>query len=116
MARFNAVQATAEGYAIQLHFEMDTAGVLGWQLFDPATGAFLYEGEWRETPRGPVDLLVTLPSEEGPYRVQVAPVADRARYIAIDARVREAHVEMDEPHVVSAASERLHRMLRAIPK
>ena len=116
MARFSAIQATAEGHAIQLRFEMDAAGVLGWQLFDPSTGAFLYEGEWRETARGPVDLRMTLPAEEGPYRVQVAPVADRARYIAIDARVNATQVEIDPPRVVTAASERLQRTLRAIPK
>ena len=116
MARFDAIQATAAGCTIQLRFEMDSGGVLGWQLFDPSTGAFLYEGEWRETASGLVDVLVTLPAEEGHYRVHVAPVSDRARYIAIDARVDGAKVEMDAPRVVSAASERLRRTLRAIPK
>ena len=116
MARFDAIQATAVGCTIQLRFEMDSGGVLGWQLFDPSTGAFLYEGEWREIKSGPVDVLVALPAEEGRYRVQVAPVADRTRYIAIDARVAGDKAEMDVPRVVSAASERLQRTLRAIPK
>ena len=116
MARFDAIQATVEGRDIHLRFELDSGGVLGWQLFDPSTGAFLFEGEWRETPRGPVDLRLTLPAEEGPYRVQVAPVADRACYIAIDARVDGGKVEMDAPRVISAARERLGRALRAIPK
>lgn len=116
MARFSAIQATAEGHAIQLRFEIDAAGVLGWQLIDPITGAFLHEGEWRETASGPVDLRVTLPAEQGSYRVQVAPVADRGQFIAIDVRVHATQVEIDPPRVVSAAGERLHRTLRAIPK
>ncbi len=50
MARFESVQATGEGSAIRVRFQLDRACVLGWQIFDPATGAFLFEGEWAEAP------------------------------------------------------------------
>ena len=111
MATFRAVTAEAQGRSIRVRFE-GGSGVIGWQLFDPATGAFLYEGEWRESN----DVLVTLPEEEGPYRVQVAPVADRGCFIAIDAVVGDGAVEIGAPRVVSASSESWGRMLRAIPK
>ena len=61
-------------------------------MLDPATGALLSEGEWPETPAVPdVDLRVALPPEDGPYRVQVAPVEDRGR-IRFD---RRAHVRRE---------------------
>src|ERR1700689_1948554 len=96
MARFNAVQAQAEGDAIRVRFTLDALGpgtqVVGWQLYDPDSGAFLFEGEWQETTphqagHSDVDLSVTLPPDDGPYRIQVAPVEDRARFILIDAHV-----------------------------
>lgn len=54
-------------------------GDLGFQLFDPATGRFITEGEWRRVetavPAGsaiPIDWTVTLPAEPGPYRVYLS--------------------------------------------
>ncbi len=116
MATFRAVEAEAEGGAIHLRFEWDATGVIGWQLFDPATGAFLYEGEWSEVSGRDVDLRVTLPPEEGPYRVQVAPVADRARFISIDAEVGAGQVAIGAPRVESTSAQSRARLLRAIPK
>jgi len=111
MATYRAVTAVAEGRSIRVRFE-GGSGVIGWQLLDPATGAFLYEGEWAESN----DVLVTLPEEEGPYRVQVAPVADRGRFIAIDAQVGGESVEISAPRVVSVSGENFGRAVRAIPK
>ena len=80
-------EAVAEGAAIHLRFRPDQPGVIGWQLYDPSTGAFLQEGEWAEVTGREADLRIPLPAEEGAYRVQVAPVEDRTRFIAIDALV-----------------------------
>jgi lipopolysaccharide transport system permease protein len=41
MDRFSAVEAHAEGATVRLRFEIDQPGVIGWQLYDPSTGAFL---------------------------------------------------------------------------
>ena len=85
--QMDIVEAFAEGAAIHLRFRPDQPGVIGWQLYDPSTGAFLQEGEWAEINGPEADLRIPLPAEEGAYRVQVAPVKDRARFIAIDALV-----------------------------
>ena len=109
-------EAVTEGAAIRLRFQLDEPAVVGWQLYDPSTGAFLQEGEWSEVTGCDADLYIPLPSEAGSYSVQVAPVKDRAHYIEIEARVGEKSLEIGPAHVLSAASMRRGRLLRAIPK
>jgi lipopolysaccharide transport system permease protein len=116
MADFRDIRAEVQDRAILVDFESDVSGVIGWQLYDPATGAFLQEGEWTEAKGKAVSLRVILPEDEGPYRVQVAPVADRGRYIAIDAQVGAKSVEIGEPRVASARGEQLGQVVRALPK
>jgi len=48
--------------------------------------------------------------------VQIAPVKDRAHYIEIEAHVGEGNLQIGPAHVLSAASVRRGRLLRAIPK
>lgn len=118
MARFESVEAEREDSAIRVRFRLDQPCVIGWQVFDPATGAFLFEGEWSEV-RGvnqAVDLRVDLPEEDGPYRVQVAPVEDRARFILIEARMQGGELHLDPPKVASEAAMRRSRAFAAIPK
>jgi lipopolysaccharide transport system permease protein len=95
---------------------MEQPGVIGWQLYDPSTGMFLQEGEWTDVTGREADLRIPLPADEGAYSVQVAPVKDRARFIEIPARVGAGKLEIGTPRVVTAASVRRARLLRAIPK
>ncbi len=106
MATYRAVTAEAQGRSIHVRFEGASANI-GWQLFDPSTGSLLYEGDGS---------VVNLPDEDGPYRVQVAPIADRGRFIAIDAVVGEGAVEIGALRVMTTSGESWSRMLRAIPK
>jgi hypothetical protein len=76
-----------DGGAIRVHFELDQPCVVGWQIYDPETGAFLFEGEWQESRAQKCDVRVVLPEDDGAYRVQVAPVEDRERFVLIDAHV-----------------------------
>jgi lipopolysaccharide transport system permease protein len=112
----HVLEAVAEGAAIRLRFQLDQPGVIGWQLYDPSTGNFLQEGEWSEVTGREADLRIPLPAEAGDYSVQVAPVKDRARYIAIEARVGTGPLKVGTPRVLTAASVRRARLLRAIPK
>ncbi len=108
-----------------MRFTLDDLGpgtqVVGWQLYDPDSGAFLFEGKWQETTphqvaHTDVDLSVTLPPEDGPYRIQVAPVEDRARFILIDAHVGQGRVSINPPRITTQSRERRARTLAAIPK
>ena len=116
MAHFSAIAAVVEGSSIRLSFQLDKPGVVGWQLYDPATGAFLLEGEWKEVEDFKVDVRVAVPEESGPYRVQVAPVDDRERFILIDTEVTEGRLQMSPPRVITETTLRRERRLRAIPK
>jgi lipopolysaccharide transport system permease protein len=117
----DVLEAIAEGTAIRLRFRIDQPGVIGWQLSDPTTGAFLQEGEWSEVQGLEANLCIPVPAEEGAYSVQVAPVKDRARFIAIDAWVSDARVgpgrlTIGPARVLTASSVYRARLLRAIPK
>jgi len=117
MRKIDALEAVAEGATIHLRFQLDQPGVIGWQLYDPSTGAYLQEGEWSEMTGHDADLRIPLPAEEGAYSVQVAPVKDRSRFIEIAAHVGSAgKLEIGTPRVLTTSSVRRARLLRAIPK
>jgi lipopolysaccharide transport system permease protein len=116
MARYSGVAAAIDGDAIRVRFELDTPEIVGWQICDPSTGAFLFEGEWSEPSGKKIDLRVSLPQEDGPYRLQVAPVADRDRFILIDALGGGGRLEMTPPRVTTAGSMRRQHLLRSIAK
>jgi lipopolysaccharide transport system permease protein len=120
MPKMDILEAVAEGTTIHLRFQLDQPGLIGWQLYDPSTGAFLQEGEWSEVTSREVDLRIPLPAEEGAYSVQVAPVKDRSQFIEIAARVGAGApgttLEIGTPRVLTASSVRRARILRAIPK
>src|SRR5690348_2871456 len=121
MGQFESVAATVEGTAIRVRFDLDRPAVVGWQIVDPSTGVFLSEGEWREASEACTDLRVVLPEEEGAYRVQIAPVEERDRFILIDcivtgAQSGETRVEMSPPRVTTQGALRWRRFLRGIPR
>jgi lipopolysaccharide transport system permease protein len=116
MARFSGVAAAVQGSAIHLKFALDAPAVIGWQIFDPATGAYLVEGKWSDAKDTNIDLSVTLPAEDGPYQVHVAPVEDRSRFILIEAHVAEGRTLTSAPRVTTAAALRRARLIDAIPK
>jgi lipopolysaccharide transport system permease protein len=116
MDRFSAVEAIAEGATIRVRFELDQPAIIGWQLYDPATGVFLQEGEWSELSGTSADLKITLPLDDGPYQIQVAPVSNRKRYISIEARMDSGKLEISPPRVLNSSDVRRARFLHAIPK
>lgn len=116
MASFQGVQAEVEDANIRVQFGLDAACVLGWQIYDPLTGAFLFEGEWTKLDGAKASVTIALPPEDGPYRVQVAPVEDRSRFILIDARVNDGKISIAAPRVTSQATLARERFFRAIPK
>src|SRR4051812_9382780 len=89
MASFEQVSVVPDGVKLCLSFRIDQPATIGWQLCDPVTGAYLYEGEWAKLSSHEVQLQIEIP-DDGAYQVRVAPVDDRSRMILIDA-VREGN-------------------------
>jgi lipopolysaccharide transport system permease protein len=95
--------------AIEVHFDTQAARV--WQVIDPSTEALLDEGQSSDP-----DVRVALPEGDGAYRVQIAPVNDRARFTFIEARVTGGEMIAQAPRKSSAGAMKLRRVLRAVPK
>jgi len=114
MAHYSSISTALEDGAIRVRFDLDGSGVIGWQVCDPATGAYLFEGEWSEPGTKNIDLRVSLPEEDGAYRIQVAPVSDRGRFILIDAHVGGGELKMDPPRIVTVGSQRRGALARSI--
>ena len=116
MAVFQNLAAKQDGGSIRVRFEIDQPCVVGYQIYDPATGAFLFEGEWHEVRGRNVDLEVAVPADDGPYRIHVAPVEDREKFILIDAHVHDGALEIAAPRVATQSGLRRERIFLSIPK
>lgn len=85
IAAFEQVRVDPEGLNVHLQFRLkhlteadwEPGFCLGWQIYDPTTGAFLQEGEWLRTAGGPLDVTIPLPAESGHYHVYISPRDDR---------------------------------------
>jgi len=71
IAGFDRLELHSNILELRLAFELSPgrAWQLGWQIYDPHTGAFLQEGEWLNTPGGTVRLTIPLPAGPGRYHV-----------------------------------------------
>ncbi|HLW76557.1 MAG TPA: ABC transporter permease [Bryobacteraceae bacterium] len=116
MATFANLRAEVESREIRARFDLEKPCVIGWQIYDPSSGAFLFEGEWREVREPKVDLRVELPAEDGEYRVHIAPVEERGRFVVIDARVNDGTAKISPARIGSLAAARWERFVRAAPK
>jgi lipopolysaccharide transport system permease protein len=116
VSRYTGIAAQVEGRGIRVQFQLDAPCIVGWQIYDPASGAFLFEGEWQQLLDRKADVEVDLPAEDGPYRVQIAPVDHRDQFIVIEARVSGGAAEISSPTVGTAGALQRARAIRAIPK
>ena len=142
-ARYHQVETELDEHqqSIRLRFRLENrsgtawhtaAGYhLGWQIYDPATARFITEGQWAPLevelePGGsrPVELRLTLPPQNGPYRVYVSPLHERSGWfyprggelIVIDADVNDGRTRVGETRVITLAGLRRRNLLRALPK
>jgi lipopolysaccharide transport system permease protein len=119
-ARYIDTRVTAEsGRLLRLAFRLgndsgetwrkDSGFAVGWQIFDPASGLFLSEGEWiplgAEVAPGEsvaVETPIELPAERGLYRVYVSPIDPQTGwqyqnggpFIVIDAEVEDGRARL----------------------
>ncbi|MCC6345276.1 MAG: ABC transporter permease [Bryobacterales bacterium] len=112
-----SVESSAQQGELRLEFVLENRGAetwrgeegfaVGWQVFDPDTAIFITEGEWRAiegevAPGGSTraGLTITLPAEDGCYRVYVSALDPRKGWLyangepllLVDAEVRGGSV------------------------
>ncbi|MBI3681714.1 MAG: ABC transporter permease [Acidobacteria bacterium] len=92
--RYHDVEAEAHEAGLRVRCRIENTGrshwraedgfVLGWQVYDPATGIFISEGEWTRLPEDvppgasrAVEMDLHLPEEEGQYRVYLSGMDSR---------------------------------------
>jgi lipopolysaccharide transport system permease protein len=95
----------------------------GWQIYDPATGRFITEGQWvRLDGDRRLDLHIELPEQDGAYRVYVSPrghgewlFARGDSFVVIDAIVSNATAIVEKARVTTLGALRRAGMLAGIP-
>lgn len=113
IAGFHEVEVEAHGLELRLGFKLspDAAWQLGWQIYDPHTGAFLQEGEWLDLSGGDVQLMIPLPAEPGQYHVYVSPRDEKLGwhfqqhypFLLVEARVEAGRIEACGAEVTTLA-------------
>ncbi|MBL8174974.1 MAG: ABC transporter permease [Bryobacterales bacterium] len=96
---------------------------IGWQVYDPDTGAFLYEGEWTRLARdvapgesAELSMNLALPAADGPYRVYVSPIGPRTGWLYAHGEeflIVDAEVAGGETRILRSERTTLARMRRA---
>jgi lipopolysaccharide transport system permease protein len=104
---------------------------LGWQVYDPATATFITEGEWAplemELPPGEardVELNISLPPQNGPYRVFLSALHEKGgwfyprggQFVLIDAAVRDGRTELNQARITTLGAVRRRNFARNLPK
>ena len=139
-ARFENVRAEldAERRRLELRFTVENRSpqtwspeevFLGWQLFDPASGLFIAEGEWRELPaevppgeRAASELTLELPPERGRYHVYVSLLGRDGgwfyvrggEFLLVECTVAESRAALVECRPATLARLRRRRLGRAL--
>lgn len=108
----------ATGHAWRVEDEV----AIGWQVYDPETGIFLYEGEWmrleRDVPAGgsaEVRIELALPKADGLYRIYVSPVEPRTGWLYVrggEFLIADAEVKNGEARVTGTRRTTLRKLRR----
>jgi lipopolysaccharide transport system permease protein len=125
-ARYHDLEAAAgERSSIRVRFRLDAVDVdeAGWQIYDPATGRFITEGQWiRLDGDRQLDLHIELPEQDGAYRVYVSPrgrgewlFARGDAFVVIDAVVRNAVAIVEKARVTTLGALRRAGLLAEVP-
>jgi lipopolysaccharide transport system permease protein len=100
------------------------ATAIGYQIFDPDTGTFIFEGEWQPVHEGKADVRVELPPERGRYHVYVSPIDENRgwdyhlgkRFFLIEAAVENGRARLIETVVTTLRALRRRNYLAAVLK
>jgi hypothetical protein len=139
-AHYHGLEAQGGTSSVKLRFALENCSAAAWhssagyhvgsQIYDPATGLFITEGEWSpidvEVAPGSQQLLelnIAVPPEDGPYRLYVSPVHERdgwsyprgGQFVVVDALVKNGRVAVERARVTTLAALRRESLRRALP-
>ncbi|MBL8291911.1 MAG: ABC transporter permease [Bryobacterales bacterium] len=113
IAGFSQIELAWNVLDLRLRFLLSPgqAWQLGWQIYDPHTGAFLQEGDWLNTPGGEVEFAIPLPAEPGRYHVYVSPRDDKQGwhfqqhypFVLVEAQVQDGQIVSANAEVTTLA-------------
>lgn len=132
-------QAHASARSIRVRFrlfnESDTTWraadtVLGWQVYDPETGTFIFEGEWNTlgddlapAEGRDVEVVITLPPERGRYHAYLSLNTAQGwfyqsghSFVLLDAVVEHAHARLLGASVTTLAALRRRSRRRTVKR
>lgn len=99
---------------------------LGWQFFDPESGRFIVEGEWKPIAgdQQTADLRIEFPPESGAYRIYLSRVSNESGwdyqngepFLLVDAEVHDGKVIVTNHEVTTKRALRWKNLRQAIPK
>lgn len=100
------------------------ASTIGYQIFDPDTGTFIFEGEWQQVREGKADLNIALPPEKGRYHVYVSAIDEKRgwdyhlgkRFVLIEAAVENGRAHLLDSAVTTIRALRRRNYLNAVVK
>ena len=97
------VELDAETRTAQVRVQAPNGtSTVGYQIFDPDSGTFIFEGEWQRVVDGSADMRIELPPERGRYHVYVSPIDEKRgwdydqgkRFLLIDAAVENGRARL----------------------
>ncbi|MEO7143092.1 MAG: ABC transporter permease [Bryobacteraceae bacterium] len=142
-ARYHSLEASAEAGAprLSVRFRLENRSretwrsasgpSLGWQIYDPATATFILEGDWTPLARdlapgdsADVVILVTLPAENGPYRIYISLIdtvhgwlyAAGESFALLDAKVENGAAHLTRVRLTTLARVRWGNFFDDVPK
>lgn len=127
---YGDLQVHPSGNVLQVGFTFENRQgyeSVGWQLFDPESGRFIQEGEWKALARDAmvsVHLDIPFPPETGGYRIYISPVSQPSRwashigepFILLAVEVNDGTVTLTHSEITTRRALRWRNLRRALPK
>lgn len=101
------------------------AALIGYQIFDPDSGTFILEGEWKKTEPGePVALAIEFPPERGHYHAYVSALDEQSGwhyvqgqpFLLIDVQVESGRAQLLDTGLTTLRAIRSQNFRKAVGK
>ncbi|MGI8742307.1 MAG: ABC transporter permease [Bryobacteraceae bacterium] len=127
---YRNVLLSVSGNILRVEFTLENHSrgeFVGWQFFDPESGRFIEEGQWKSIDRGasvPVEVEIEFPPESGAYQIYLSPISNESGwayqngkpFLLVDTQVVDGTVSLTKSEVTTRRALCWRNLRRAIPK